>query len=244
MMKRNFLVLLVLVITLCGCAGNSDQSFGPFTQDILRVELEIGGAEVLITRGDVLLVETDNPYITAEERSGTLKIEERSHIADLDSSTVTIYIPKELVFEDVDISTGAGRLQLDALACRQLELELGAGLAEIYDLTVEHSASIDGGAGKIVLHNGDLNRLDFDMGVGEADIVTALSGDSEISAGVGALYLTVLGDMADFTVDAQGGIGKVEVENTSVTLHETIGSGSTRLEIEGGVGSITVDFEP
>lgn len=243
-MKRILVAfILVPILFLFGCGGSSESDFGPYDTDITRLELEVGGAEVVVTRGEDLRVETDNPYIRAFLRHGTLKIQESGHIADLDSSTVTVYIPQTLVFEDAELSAGAGKLQIDGLSCRQLELELGAGLVEIFDLNALHSAEISGGAGKIILHNGSLNRLDLDLGVGEAEITTALSGECEISAGVGNLNLRILGNPQDFSIHAQPGLGSLEVDGIAVTGRDTIGTGPNRLEIEGGIGTVRVNFQ-
>ena len=221
-----------------------DSAFsGVFSDDVQILDMEIGAADIRIVVGDELYVETDNPYITAEEVNGTLVIKEKSHISDLDGSKLTIYIPEEMVFTKANITTGAGRIDAEQLSCRKLNMELGAGMAEFQDLTVTDKADIEGGAGQIVIHNGKLNDLSFEMGLGEGDVAAALTGNCEITAGIGALYLTVLGDEDDYTIHAEQGIGRVEVENRVISGDTTIGSGSNRLELEGGIGNITVDFE-
>lgn len=208
-----------------------------------RLDMEIGAADIRIATGSTLSVQTDNPYITFQESSGTLVIQEKPHIANLEGSTLTLTVPEELVFDRAEITTGAGKIEAEALACSRLELELGAGLAEFHSLTVLEQVDLEGGAGKIVIHDGSLRNLDFDMGLGEADIVTALKGNCEVSAGIGALYLTVLGEPEDFTLRAEQGIGRVEVDGTFVSGERSLGTGPNVLEIEGGIGSVTVDFE-
>ena len=210
---------------------------------VQNLDMEIGAADIRIVTGDALSVQTDNPYITFQESLGTLVIREEPHIGNLESSTLTLTVPEDLVFEKADITTGAGKIEAEALNCSRLEMELGAGMAEFQSLTVLDQAELTGGAGKIVIHGGSLRDLDFDMGLGEADIVTALVGKGEISAGIGALHLTVLGSPEDFTVHAEQGIGRVEVDGSELSGERSLGSGPNVLKIEGGIGSITVDFE-
>lgn len=214
-----------------------------FSDQAKILDIEIGAADVSIVTGAELRVETDNPYISVKENTGTLIIREESHIAILEGSKLTLYIPEDMVFTKASITTGAGRIQAEQLSCRKLDLELGAGMAEFQTLSATDSADIDGGAGQILIHDGSLNNLDFDMGVGEGNIVTALTGQADITAGVGALYLTVLGAEEDYTVRAEQGLGRVEVENSTISGQSSIGSGPNVLDIEGGIGNITVDFE-
>lgn len=216
---------------------------GTISSEVTMLQMEVGAARIWIKTGDELYVEANNPYITVADRNGTLYIQEESHIADLDDSSLTIYIPEDMVFDQVDMTTGAGLIDLEQLSCQKLELELGAGKAEFQKLTVTGKADIEGGAGQFILHNGQLHNLDFEMGVGEGDIVTSLTGSADIASGIGALYLTVLGNADDFTVYAESGLGRVEVDNRSISGEAVIGSGPNRLEIEGGIGNITVDFE-
>lgn len=212
--------------------------------EIQTLDMEIGAANIQILSGDELRVETDNPCISIYTRlDGTLYIEEESHIGNLDGSTLTIYIPDDMVFDHADITTGAGVITLETLTCRKLELELGAGKAELENLTVTGDADIDGGAGQLIIKNSSFHDLSFDMGVGQGNIDAALTGDSDITAGIGALHLTVLGNAEDYTVHAEQCLGRVEVDNRGISGEYTIGSGPNRLNIEGGIGNISVDFE-
>ena len=215
---------------------------GPFSGDIMCLEMEIGAADIQILPGDDLRVHTDNPYIVIKEKNGRLVIQEKSHVGSLDSSILTVYAPEETVFEDVDIAAGAGKLTIKTLSCRELNLELGAGMAEIHYLQADKSADIEGGAGQIVIHDGTFHNLNFDMGVGKAEIFAALSGNCEISAGIGNLVLTIPARVEDYTILAESGIGRIEVDGMRITGNGALGSGENRIELEGGIGNIDVYF--
>lgn len=219
-----------------------DQSFGPFSEEVRSLELEIGAADIHIVVGDVFRGETDNPYIEVTERGGRLTIREKSHIADLEGSNLTIYIPRDRSFQEVDVTTGAGRIQVEFLNCEKLELDLGAGQAVIEDMTVTADADVDGGAGQILINNGQFHNLSFDMGVGETVITAALTGKTDLSAGVGALRMTVLGSKEDYTIHADQGIGRILIDGTSCSDDSRIGTGPNRIELDGGIGDIQLDF--
>lgn len=217
-----------------------DRDFGPYNETVRDLDMDIGGADIRILRGDALRAETDNPYIRAEVKNGTLIIREDSHIADLEGSTLTLYIPDDQTFEEVDIVTGAGVIRTEALTCRELDLQLGAGKAELSDLTVTGDADISGGAGQFIIHSGAVHNLDFDMGVGEAEITAELTGDIEVSAGVGALRMNVQGSREDYTIRTERGLGRIVIDGSDDFANS--GNGQHRMDLEGGIGDIQVEF--
>lgn len=225
-------------------AAPVDASFGPFAAEVTVLDMQIGAADIRIETGESLMVWTDNPYISVEQKQGKLVIREKSHVAHLSGSELVLTIPAGYVFEQVDMETGAGRISAEELRCRDLDLELGAGKAELDLLEVTDRADIDGGAGEMEIHSGAIRSLDFDMGVGQARITAALTGQTDVAAGVGALYMTVLGSgMEDYTISVEQGIGQVRIGGTAYTGDALIGSGPERMNIEGGIGSVDITFE-
>lgn len=239
-------VLLALAVAvgvmLHPSAEPVDAQFGPFSGEVTALEMDIGAAEVRIVAGEALRAETDNPYITAKVQNGTLVIRERSHVAGLESSELIVYIPAEMVFDRVELENGAGRITAERLSCRELDMELGAGEAVFELLTVTGGAEISGGTGRIALA-GSVHDLEFHMGVGEAELRLNLTGETELSAGVGALNVTVP-DMAmeDYTIHVEQGIGQVLLNGSAQSGSAGIGTGENHIDIEGGIGNVEIDF--
>ena len=209
---------------------------------IRHLDVELAASNLEIVIGDRLCVETDNPYITVKERGDTLHIREKNHISKLQGSTLILYIPEQAMLDQVEISTGAGLIHAQALDCKDLSLDLGAGKVEISNLNVTEETDIEGGAGQITLNSSKLHNLDFDMGVGEAEVVALVTGECDISAGIGTLHLTVPASMDDYTIRAEQGLGKVTVDGVSLSDQSTLGSGPNRMNISG-IGNIKLDFE-
>ena len=62
------------------------------------------------------------------------------------------------------------------LNTENLAFELGAGETEIQKLTVSKECEIEGGAGKLSILGGTINDLCLDLGVGEVNLITNLTG--------------------------------------------------------------------
>lgn len=229
---------------LCGCGRkveNQEPSSTEIREEILVLEMDIGAADIRLVESDRFSVETDNPYISIHVRSGRLIIREEPHIGNLEESNVTIAYPAGTCFQEVDLSIGASRLKMESLTCGELDLDLGAGQTEIHRLTVREEGSINGGAGQILIHSGEIRNLELKLGVGESRITALLPGNAEIEAGVGNLELIIPGPESDYTIRAGAGIGAVYV-NGEMMGNKQRGNGPNRIELTGGVGQIRLTF--
>ena len=121
-------------------------------------------------------------------------------------------------------------------------MELGAGKVTIDKLNVFDQTDIDSGAGEVEIRDGELNNLDLNMGVGKFTLNTKLSGNSTIDHGVGAFTLNLIGSKSDYQIYVNKGLGSVSLDGEEVADNQTIGTGSNRLEIDGGVGKIDIHF--
>ncbi len=225
--------------------AEESQSF-EFDADVYELEIKISAASFTLRAEecDGITVKTNLKNLTAKESGGRLRVKEKSRfltVTDSDAFIEIVY-PLGLDFDKVEIIGGAGRLTISSLTADKLKLELGAGETVIESLTVEKEADIDGGAGALTFKDSSINDLDLDMGVGELSYSGRLSGKNEISLGVGEAHFELEGSKNDYSLDLEKGIGDVKVDGTSVGNSE-IGDGDTRIEIDGGVGNIVIDFK-
>lgn len=123
---------------------------------------------------------------------------------------------------------------------QELELDLGAGNVEIDYLEVTKEATINGGAGNLVINNSAIKDLELDMGIGTLELTSTLLGDNEISCGVGEVTINLLGD--DYQIEVDKGIGTTTIAGEKIRDGEIYGEGRNKLEIDGGIGSINIDF--
>lgn len=219
--------------------------------NITALDMEIAVADVSIVFGDELKVESNLKHLTVKEDNGTLNIKEdsKSLFNNKSNGKLVLYIPDVgdkdniFTFKSAEIETGAGVLTIEGLYVANLSMELGAGKADIKNLYVEKSTDINGGAGQINIHSGEINNLDLDMGVGEVNLTTAVLGNSKINSGVGATNITLQGVKDNYTVHINKGIGNATVDGKSMSDNESYGSGANRIEIDGGIGGIKVKFD-
>ncbi len=213
------------------------------TQDITELEIDIDAFDFTLTTGESFSVKSNLKYISVDVKNGCLEIKQTKHFNTTNGESVLeICIPNGFVFDKADISTSAANFDVDSLSVDKLHLDLGAGSVEIDELNVNSKVEIDGGAGKIVIKGGTINNIDLDMGVGTLDLTGELTGNGEIDCGVGETEITLIGSQDNYCIDVDKGVGNVTVDGHSMSDGAVYGTGGNRLSVDGGIGSIKVDF--
>ena len=192
---------------------------------ITNLDIEIAFTNLTIKTGETFKVETDNNNIKFEQENQKLEIKEKNKkwFSNYEEKDLILYLPKDLELEKVHI-------------------ELGAGETEIQDLIVSKECEIEGGAGKLSVSGGTINGLDLDLGVGEVNLQTVLTGKNEINAGVGNLNIDLQGDATSYKIQADKGIGNIKINGDEIFRGETIGNGENYIEVNGGIGNIDINF--
>jgi len=220
------------------------------TGEVRDLYIEIPAADLSVKEGDAFWVESNLKNLKVEEDGGRLSVMDvsKTKISGFSAKSgetpvLTLYVPAGFVFENVNVSTGAGRLTIDTLSAETVDFELGAGEVSIGSLSAKKSADIEGGAGRITVSGGAMNDLDLDMGVGELNLTSALSGDCRLDMGVGESNVTLIGSRDDYRLDIEKGIGSICVDGKNVSDFGTGGAGANEVEITGGVGAINITFD-
>ena len=90
----------------------------------------------------------------------------------------------------------------------------------------------------------ELANLDLDIGVGEAELKSRLTGSCSIDYGVGELELTLAGTQEDYCITLDKGVGTATLDGVKMTGGAVYGDGETFIGIDGGIGEIRVGFAP
>lgn len=212
--------------------------------DTLLLDVNVSSSNIIIKNGETFKAETNNKYINSKQDKNKLYIKEKKHNwFQNNNSELIIYVPNDFVFDGVSIETGAGKVNIDTLSTKQLYLNLGAGKVDINNLTVFENTKIDGGAGEININALSMNNLDLDMGVGKLSLTSKLTGNNKIDSGVGAIDLSLIGSLEDYKISLDKGIGKATISGDNMKDDYTYGTGVNKIDIDGGIGSINIDFK-
>ena len=211
--------------------------------DISNIDMDLIYNSLVLKYGDKLLIEGENSNIQYEIEDDTLIVKEKKYKWNGRNKKreLSITIPRDVVLNKLNIDSGAGTVIIDGLSLVSIDLNLGAGSTKIKGITCSR-ADIDTGAGELIIDNGNINNLDLDMGVGDVNISGILTGNNKIDTGIGALNLNLSDSSNNYTFKVEKGIGKVLIDNTKVEDNEVIGSGSSYIVLNGGIGDIKVNF--
>lgn len=211
---------------------------------ISSLSVDLSGAELKIQTADKFSVESNHKYISVKSDNGKLTISETKKLFAISSkgATVVLNIPKNFVFDNATVDAGAGKVEIDTLSCDILKLSLGAGKAEIINLTANSRADIDGGAGELSIDGGKLCNLKLDMGVGKLTLKSRIEGECDIDYGVGETNLILIGNKTDYKIEFDKGIGEAKLQGENMNDNSVYGSGENFIEIDGGVGSLSIEF--
>lgn len=208
----------------------------------LNIELETTNLEIY--RGSEFKIEKfdtkDNIHVI--EDRGKITIKERGkHFWNTSmGGTLVFYIPDDMELNILDIEMNTGKSVIEDLNINKFSLEVGAGSTSLTNIT-SLDTSITGGAGKIEIKNSNLTNLDMETGVGSTSIEGKLLGKNRIECGVGSVRLNLNGNIEDYTIKTEKGIGSIKINGEDAVTE--LGTGPNNLKIKGGIGSITVDFE-
>lgn len=100
---------------------------------------------------------------------------------------------------------------------------------------------IDGGAGSTKIESLRAKTLDIDLGVGETRIEALETDHAEIDTGIGEVYVKLMSRAEAYEIHADKGIGEITFNGRSVSDHSVLGNGSKKVEVDGGIGSITIE---
>jgi len=212
---------------------------------VSNLDIDLAYTSLIVNVGDEFKIETNQDTILCRQERNTILIEEDDDFGFLKrnkDSQLLITVPKEFVFEKVEIDTGAGKISIEELNTNKLSFDFGAGKTEIEELNVLKDAELDGGAGEIKILSGEIHNLDVDMGVGKFILKSSLIGNHQIDAGVGEMNLELLGEVDDYAIKVDKGIGSVSIDGKKIENGFKYGDGDNFIDINGGVGTISVDI--
>lgn len=212
------------------------------TSNILSIDIR--ASKLVIKDGTSLKVEHNNKYITSVIDNNKVSVTEKVHHSFRKSSNseVIVYVPRDMLFDQVYIKTGAGGVWIENLNVKTIEFSLGAGMVAIDKLMVRDEARMESGVGEVVIDNASINNLDLEIGVGKFTLNSSLMGMSKIEAGIGEVNINLLGSKENYSVSVEKGLGSIFLDGREWMDGSVYGQGTNKIEIAGGIGQIKIGF--
>ena len=210
-------------------------------EDIVKFEIEVKYSNLEIKKGD-FKVESNDTNVKCTQKGNELIVKETGNnwLRNKEGNKVIIYIPENKEFNEIEIDTGAGNIEIEGLNTKDLSFSIGAGKVEINNLKVTNEAEIDGGAGKVDILSGEICNLNLDMGIGEFNICTKLLGNNDIEQGMGKLTIKLTDSQENYTIRTRKGMGSITIDGKEAQNNSIYGNGQNILNIEGGMGAIEI----
>lgn len=205
------------------------------------LDINLKKSTLNIKKSNRLYVEVSSDDIKVIEDGNKITIEDKSknNIFSFSKETVNLYIPEDYKYDLININTGAGDMNIEYLNTKKLVLDLGAGKTSI-DTLYSDDTNIETGAGSLSISGGEIGNANIDLGVGKIDIKAKVYGKNKIESGIGSVKLSLIDNDYKFTIDK--GIGSISFNGDKIKSDSTIGTGENTIDINGGVGSITIDI--
>ena len=128
-MKRIITVMISVMLLVClvGCNKQDvvldETKTYEITSEIHSLDIRINAADFKIVSADEFSVESNLKYLSVSEKDGVLKIaDEAKSNSNYTNPILTLYVPNDTVFDDVDIETGAAKMTVDTLSASSIEL--------------------------------------------------------------------------------------------------------------------------
>lgn len=166
-----------------------------------------------------------------------------------------ITVPRDRL-DSFRLDFGAGELKLAGVNAGEMKIKVGAGSSKISDITADSldieagfgevdcenvtagSSDIKCGMGEMDFENSHLANARFESGVGTVSYEGTLYGNSTLNIGLGDVYFEIDGRPEEYSVDVTPGVGSCYVEGGGQNS-----SADNKIKINGGAGSLTLDFE-
>lgn len=197
-------------------------------------------AASVCVQGDTLLVKTKEyrkPFFDLHNTIRNVK------------TVITVNIPKNTIFDTVDINVGAASLLLDGFtAHKRFLLNTGVGEAKIKNITAS-DVNIKTGVGETSFRNCTFTDTVLKTAIGETSFEGKIFKTLDVKAGIGETDLRINGKKDDYSFDIISGIGSVHVDGSaagSVLGGRSISAGNTNtphtIHVKAGIGEVNINF--
>ena len=212
----------VKVVTKRGAIGKAS--------DVKKLDIEFGAGTFEIQES-----QDDNIYLQMEhsisfkygiDQEKTLYVKPVGNNIVKGTGEITLYLPKNMIFDEVELELGAGEFIANSLEMKELEVAVATGEVELKELKCGE-AKMKVGAGALVVDRGEVKDISIDLAMGEA-------------------VLKLVGIEDDYDYDLSCGAGEVKVGSMSsagLAFDKDTDFGREKhINVECAMGSVNIEF--
>lgn len=162
-----------------------------------------------------------------------------------ENNNITLRIPKDMGFDEIDLEIGAGAAEVFNLKAREMEALVGAGeliidKAEI----VEFEAEI--GAGHLMAGGMHVWNADVDVDLGECSFEGIIEQELDAECAMGSMEFQLKGKEENYNYEIECSAGNIRlngVEFSALGMEKYVNNGAANtFELSCDMGNITLNF--
>ena len=222
-------------------------------EGITKLDMELGGCEVKVeTSPDAqfhVTVENVSAFqaFTEEKTLYVKGVQTGTWTGGLSTNMkITLQLPEGIVYEQAQMSFGAGEFQIQTVSADNVAVEVGAGKLQIADLKAEE-LEVQLGAGQAVLEEADVVNADLEAGAGELIFAGSILGDLHAECAMGNMEIRISGSTQEdhnYEMDCVAGNLTVGSETYSGIAEQKVNNNAlTVYDLECAMGNLTLIFE-
>lgn len=164
------------------------------------------------------------------------------------SPKIYISLPRNIVFNNFEIKSGVGKLNISKINVEKFNLAAGVGEVNIYDAKISKDAEIRAGVGEVNFKDSTVTNMNIKSGIGSFSFSGTALGKTSVKGGIGEVDLKIDGAEKDYDFDVSAGLGEVIIngKKSKTFLADRQKSGSiaqNSITVKGGIGSISIRFK-
>lgn len=164
---------------------------------------------------------------------------------EIKNSHITLYLPEDCSLDLVDVSLGAGQLQMEDLTVESMMASIGAGQLLMEDMVIGN-LDVSLGAGELRVDGMEVQSLMASIGAGNMDFSGAVNASAQISCSMGNVSMKLEGDKEDFDYQLDCVAGNMMIDGevfAGAVVERTIDNGADKfMDIDCSMGNVEIDF--
>ena len=110
-------------------------------------------------------------------------------------------------------------------------------------MCIRDRTNIDAGVGEVSIQQAEFHDLDLETGVGATTITGSVTGRSRVECGVGETTLNISGNVADYSITADMGIGAISLNGQKISGSAGTPGAPNALHVSGGIGAVNINIQ-